>query len=60
MTITPSANQHGVVNLTLTIGDGSLDADNNFSLTVNSVNDEPAGANATVATDEDIAYTFTA
>ena len=40
--------------------DGSTPVASTFNLTVTPVNDEPSGADATVATNEDTAYTFAA
>ena len=61
MSMNPVSNEHGAATVTLTVtdGNGATDQDT-FVLTVNSVNDEPAGANATVTTNEDVTYTFTA
>ena len=60
MSLTPTTNQYGTSLITLTVSDGSLTAEDTFVLTVNSVNDAPAGANVTVTTNEDETYTFTA
>ena len=46
--------------MTLTVSDGTSNTQDTFVLTVNEVNDEPAGADVTVTTNEDVTYVFTA
>ena len=58
--ITPVSNAYGTSMITLTVSDGSLTAEDTFVLTVNEINDEPAGADVTVTTNEDVTYVFTA
>jgi hypothetical protein len=71
LVFTPAANGNGAPYATFTFqvqddggtATGGVDTDqtpNTFRFDVTSVNDEPAGADNTVATDEDTAYTFTA
>jgi hypothetical protein len=59
--ITPAAAQTGTTTITVTVtatnGRTAIDM---FDLTVNGVNDPPSGADNTVATAEDTAYTFAA
>src|SRR6185369_13503884 len=67
----PDGNENGTPYATFTFqvqdnggtANGGVDLDqsaNTMTINVNSVNDEPAGANNTVSTNEDTAYTFTA
>ncbi len=60
VTVTPAANKNGTATITVNVSDGSLTGSDTFLLTVRSVNDEPAGANNTVATAEDVDHVFTA
>jgi hypothetical protein len=58
---TPNANYNGPDSFTFKTNDGTLDSTTaTVSITVNSVNDAPAGANNTVTTNEDTTYTFAA
>jgi hypothetical protein len=41
VTLRPATNQFGTAQITLTVSDGSLSSSSTFSLTVNSVNDQP-------------------
>ena len=56
----PVTNAYGNSTVLLTVTDGdSATAQDSFVLTVNSVNDAPAGTNTTVTTNEDVQYIFT-
>src|SRR3989441_1159094 len=60
-TYTPATNYNGSDTFTYTVNDGQADSNvATVSLSVTSVNDAPRGANKTVATREDTAYTFAA
>ncbi len=58
-TVTPDANYHGIITVTMTVTDGTCTVDDQWLLTVNSVNDNPTftGSFADVTTDEDVAFT---
>jgi hypothetical protein len=59
--ITPAAGQSGTTTITVTVtATNGRTATDTFDLTVNAVNDPPVGADNTVTTNEDTAYTFTA
>ncbi|HEX3248034.1 MAG TPA: choice-of-anchor Q domain-containing protein [Pyrinomonadaceae bacterium] len=59
--ITPAAGQSGTTTITVTVtATNGRTATDTFDLTVNAVNDPPSGADNTVTTNEDTAYTFTA
>ncbi len=59
--ITPAASQSGLTTITVTVtATNGRTAIDTFDLTVNAVNDPPAGTDNTVSTAEDTAYTFTA
>ena len=58
ITLVPTANNSGVSDITLTIGDGTVNVDYQFELTVVSVNDLPTAQDTTVSTDEDHSVTF--
>jgi len=60
LTLHYNTNKHGTATITVEASDGSLSVQDEFLVTVNSVNDEPSGTNNTVTTLEDIPYTFTA
>ncbi|GJE59036.1 hypothetical protein MPOCJGCO_1122 [Methylobacterium trifolii] len=62
VTFTPSANFNGAAGFSYTASDGRGGISDPASVTVNvaSVNDAPAGADATITLDEDTARTFTA
>ncbi|MCX7805697.1 MAG: Ig-like domain-containing protein, partial [Planctomycetota bacterium] len=62
VTITPAANQHGTVTITVTVSDGSATSSDTFVLTVNPVNDPPVASDQNVTTAEDTpkAITLTA
>ena len=56
---TPNANFNGIDTFTYKANDGSIDSNlATVTITVNPVNDAPAGTNNTVTTLEDTAYTF--
>ena len=58
---TPAPNQSGVTTITVTVtATNGRTATDTFDLTVNAVNDPPAGTDNTVSTAEDTTYTFTA
>ena len=57
---TPTANFHGTDSFTYFARDGSDSNVATVTITVNSVNDAPVGANNTVTAAEDAPYTFTA
>ena len=58
---TPNANFNGIDTFTYKANDGSVDSNlATVTITVNPVNDAPAGTNNTVTTLEDTAYTFAA
>ena len=60
-TYTPSVDFNGTDSFTYKANDGSVDSNiATVTITVNPVNDAPAGANNTVSTNEDTDYTFTA
>ena len=58
-TVTPDANFHGTITVTMTVTDGTCTLDDMWTLTVNSINDNPTftGSFADVTTDEDVAFT---
>ncbi len=65
LTFNPNANFNGSASLQVSASDngnsgtgGALADSKTVSVTVNSVNDPPVGADFTVATDEDVPYTF--
>ena len=59
--ITPAASQSGTTTITVTVtATNGRTATDTFDLSVNSVNDPPQGADNTVSTNEDTAYTFAA
>jgi hypothetical protein len=68
LTYTPAANQHGssTIGLRLIDNGGTANGGDNtsavqsFTITVNSVNDAPAGTNGTVTTNENFTYVFSA
>ena len=61
VTYAPAANYNGPDQLTLAVSDNHGGSDSKqVDITVTSVNDAPSGADKTVTTTEDTAYTFTA
>lgn len=65
LTFTPTANFNGPASVTVSATDsggtgtgGALSDSKTVTVTVNSVNDAPLGANFTVTTNEDVPYTF--
>ncbi len=68
LTYTPAANAYGSATVSVTLKDnggivkGGVDesATQEFTITVNSVNDEPAGTDNTLTTQEDTSYPFAA
>ena len=60
LTFTPTANYNGAVSFTYTVTSGGTTETATVSVTVNSVNDAPAGADKTITTAEDTSYAFTA
>ena len=50
LTITPAANQSGTATITLTVSDGELTTQQQFTLTVNPVNDTPIARNDAATT----------
>ena len=57
--ITPATNQNGTTTITVTVtATNGRTATDTFDLTVSSVNNPPSGADNTVSTAEDTAYTF--
>ena len=59
--ITPAANQSGTTTITVTVtATNGRTATDIFDLSVNSVNDPPAGTDNSVTTNEDTQYTFAA
>ncbi len=54
----PAANQNGTSTVTLTISDGSLNAQDTFVLTVNAVNDAPTITNISTSGNEDTTIAF--
>ena len=59
LTYTPGAGETGSDTFTYTISDGTLTDVADVAITIDFVNDAPAGADNTVTTTEDLAYTFT-
>ncbi|MBX9675551.1 MAG: retention module-containing protein, partial [Methylotenera sp.] len=58
---TPNANYNGPATFTYTISDGQTGTDSaTVTLNIATVNDAPAGADRTISTNEDTAYTFSA
>jgi VCBS repeat-containing protein len=60
LTFTPTANYNGAVSFTYTVTSGGTTETATVSVTVNSVNDAPAGADKTITIAEDGSYSFTA
>jgi hypothetical protein len=61
VTYTPNANAHGSDSFTFSVDDGTGGTDTaTIDITIDSVNDPPSGANATVSTLEDAPYVFQA
>lgn len=58
VTFTPTANFSGTASFDYTVSDGSLTDVGAVSITVNPVNDAPAGADNTVSTPQDTTYAF--
>ncbi|MGL4637889.1 MAG: Ig-like domain-containing protein [Beijerinckiaceae bacterium] len=57
---TPPANFTGVLDIRVSASDGEYSASDTFLLTVQAVNDAPAGTDKTITLNEDATYTFTA
>ncbi|WP_306224535.1 Ig-like domain-containing protein [Bosea beijingensis] len=57
---TPAANYNGAVSFTYTVASGGTTETATVSVTVNSVNDAPAGTDKTITLAEDTGYSFTA
>lgn len=56
-TYTPNANYNGSDSFTFKVNDGTVDSNTStFSITVNSVNDEPVSSNSSFTSIKDIAY----
>lgn len=55
----PAANQNGTSTVTLTISDGSLQAQDTFVLTVTAVNDAPTITSISTSGNEDTTIAFT-
>jgi VCBS repeat-containing protein len=60
LTFTPTANYNGAVSFTYSVASGGTTETATVSVTVNSVNDAPAGADKTITIAEDGSYGFTA
>ena len=60
LTFTPAPGYNGPVSFTYTVTSGGVTETATVSVTVNSVNDAPAGADRTITTNEDTTYTFSA
>ena len=58
--ITPAPDQHGEAIITVTVSDGQKSTSTNFTVTVNSVNDDPTTSNHMVTLLEDETFTFVA
>lgn len=58
VTFTPTANFNGAASFDYTVSDGALTDTGSVAVTVNAVNDAPAGTSGTVSTNEDQVYTF--
>jgi Ca2+-binding RTX toxin-like protein len=57
---TPTANFNGAASFDYTLSDGALTDTGAVSFAVTAVNDAPSGADKTITTNEDTAYTFAA
>ncbi|MDD2863662.1 MAG: cadherin-like domain-containing protein [Methylococcales bacterium] len=58
ITYTPTANYSGSDSFTVQVSDGTATATRTISVTVNPVNDAPAGTDKTLSTTEDSTYNF--
>ena len=60
LTFSPAAGYNGPASFTYTVTSGGVTETATVAVTVNSVNDAPSGADKTITTNEDTAYTFSA